>query len=84
MEFDEEIYNKANMVPKSWPNNLKFGLKFNIVFVLSGLLGSIEMVLQIIFSVSSENAIYFFSCILFGPFNLIAICLLLSLSKLIF
>lgn len=77
MEFDEEL-------PKNFKTQLKylnFGFTFNFVFLLNGLVGIAETTLQIIFSILSKNFIYFVACALFGPFQILAVVLLLFISK---
>lgn len=63
---------------------LRFDLKYNMIFLSIGLISFFQTVLQIIFSINSNNFVYFAACFMFGPFQLLATLLLLLISIILF
>jgi hypothetical protein len=75
MDSTEQIFKRDSF------KYLRFDLKYNILFMFIGVLSFFQTVLQIIFSINSNNFIYFAACFLFGPFQLFATLLLLLISE---
>ena len=75
METNDHIFKRDSY------KYLRFDLKYNLLFLVIGIISFFQTILQIIFSINSNNFIYFVACFLFGPFQLLATLLLLLISK---
>ncbi len=55
--------------------NFQIGYRHYFIFIIITLISIVQTILQIIYSIRIESYIYFFACITFGPFHLIAVIL---------
>ena len=78
-KMDLELQN-SNYFENGYYKQIHIDQKYNLIFVIVGLINVIQIILQIMFSVFTKNYIYFFATVSLGPFQLMAIFLVLCIS----
>ena len=79
-----DISNNFEIIRRNSIDTRHRNIRYFIIYFLIGVLSIIVTVLQIIFTISSNNIIYFVACIMFGPLHLTATVIALLMSNYIY
>lgn len=61
--------------------DIRLNFKYNLICFLLAIISFVQTILQVNVSIITQNYMYFFSCVWFGPLQIIASILILCISK---